>query len=81
MGLPLKTSLLKDTGKCARRQIIARLARHSDSPLLGGVFELPVATSRSNKVPAIGLKLPQNLADLCGHQTIPLSIKSGITPY
>jgi len=63
MELPFEVGLVKDTVERPWRQVIAWLARHSDSARLGWMLVLAVAAARCHKSPAIILQQSKYIPD------------------
>ena len=64
MSSSLQTRLLEDTVQSARCQVVARLAGNRDSAGLGGMRELAMASANGDDLPAIGVQLAEDFADL-----------------
>ena len=60
----LEPCLLENAVQCARRKIIAGLARNSDATRFACVLELTVAPTGDHKIPAIGLQEAQHFGNL-----------------
>lgn len=59
-----QTRLFQDAVFSTQGQIIARFARYSDTPQLGGMFELPVTSHSGDKIPVICFQQFEHVADL-----------------
>ena len=55
--------MLPDTGKCARCQIVRRLARNDYATVFYQMFELTMTAACGNKKPTILLDYVQDFAD------------------
>jgi hypothetical protein len=79
----LEPRLLEDAVQCARGKIVIRLPGNGHLAWLRRVLVLSMAATRGGKVPAIILKLPENLADFHAiilSKQFKVSNTIGITP-
>ena len=59
-----KPRLSANAFQCLRVEVVARVSGHRDSPLLHGMYELPMAPRVRHQAPPVRIELPKDVADL-----------------